>query len=155
MRHHVSSVRRLPCVGLAHLLTFVGHASHTEVMTIQHEYADVPPLTLGWRIQMALSYGGLKHADLMAKFEVSRETVSRWCRDHGAPPKKFILNEIAVMAGVSPRWLIDGIEPDNGPTGGGAPAAAIPGDESLLSGLNRRALAYLVPPLPAAFDRAA
>jgi transcriptional regulator with XRE-family HTH domain len=92
-------------------------------MTISHDHADIPPLTLGWRIQMALAHGQLRHADLMEKFEVSRETVSRWCHD-SAKPKKFIINEIAVMAGVSPRWLIDGTEPDpNGPPDGGVPIA--------------------------------
>ena len=85
-------------------------------MTISpDDHEDVPELTLGWRIQMALQRGNLKHADLMAKFEVSRETVSRWCRDHGAAPKKFILNEIAVMCGVSPRWLITGEDPHDTP----------------------------------------
>ena len=124
-------------------------------MTIQHDYADIPPLTLGWRIQMALDYGHLKHADLMAKFEVSRETVSRWCHD-ASKPKKFVLNEIAVMAGVSPRWLIDGIHPSDSPTGGGAPAAPIPSDGgSLLSGSNRRPHAYLVPHQPAPMRQAA
>lgn len=108
-------------------------------MTVQGDYADVPPLTLGWRIQMALAFGGLKHADLMKKFEVSRETVSRWCRDHGNPPKKFILNEIAVMCGVSPRWLIDGTSGPEGPDGG-----------SPLPGSNRGPLAYLVHARPAA-----
>jgi len=110
-------------------------------MTIQHDYDGVPPLTLPWRIQMSIAYGQVKHSQLMEKFEVSRETVSRWCNGKGAPPKKFILNEIAVMCGVSPRWLIEGTPPDNNPTGGGQPVAAIP-DESLLSGLNRRPSAY-------------
>ncbi len=73
-----------------------------------HVSGAIPPLTLGWRIQMALDHGGLKHGDLVEKFEISRGTASRWCRDAGAPPKKFVLNEIAVMCGVSPRWLIDG-----------------------------------------------
>ena len=89
-------------------------------MTEQADFAPVPQLTLGWRIQMALEHGGLKHSDLMDKFEVSRGTVSRWCRDVGQPPKKFMLNEIAVMCGVNSRWLIDGTEP-SGPSddGGG------------------------------------
>lgn len=77
-------------------------------MTVEAAHAAVPALTLGWRLQMAIEHGGLKHGDLVEKFEVSRATVSRWCRDLGAPPKKFVLNEIAVMCGVSPRWLIDG-----------------------------------------------
>jgi transcriptional regulator with XRE-family HTH domain len=110
-------------------------------MTIQHDHEGVPPLTLPWRMQMAIAHGQVKHSQLMEKFEVSRETVSRWCNGHGAPPKKFILNEIAVMCGVSPRWLIDGTTADDNPTGGGQSAAPIP-DESPLSGLNRRPFAY-------------
>lgn len=82
-------------------------------MSEQLDYAKEPELTLGWRIQMALDEGGLKHKDLMSKFEVSRDTVSRWCRDISPQPKKYVLNEIAVMCGVSARWLIDG--PSNGP----------------------------------------
>ena len=110
-------------------------------MTIQHDHEDVPPLTLPWRIQMALGHGNVRHSQLMEKFEVSRETVSRWCRGHGAPPKKFILNEIAVMCGVSARWLMEGTTPGEKPTGGGKSAAPIP-DGSPLSGLNRRPFAY-------------
>lgn len=93
---------------------------HNECMTEQVDFAKEPELTLGWRIQMALDEGGLKHTDLMSKFEVSRQTVSRWCRDVGTPPKKFVLNEIAVMCGVSARWLIDGLsnKPPDGDGGG-------------------------------------
>ena len=105
-------------------------------MTIQSDYADVPPLTLGWRIQMALAHGRLKHADLMEKFEVSRETVSRWCRDHGAPPKTFILTEIAIMCGVSPRWLINGESPRH-------PGGDDGGSESRLGESNPRPIHYL------------
>jgi transcriptional regulator with XRE-family HTH domain len=97
---------------------------------------------------MAIAHGQVKHSQLMDKFEVSRETVSRWCNGHGAPPKKFILNEIAVMCGVSPRWLIDGTTTDDSSTGGGQPTAPIP-DESLLSGLNRRPFAYKRHSIPA------
>lgn len=89
-------------------------------MTEQTDYAPVPELTLGWRIQMALAQAGLKHADLIERFEVSRGTVSRWCRDAEPRPKKFILNEIAVMCDVSARWLIDGKAPNgDGPGGDG------------------------------------
>lgn len=68
---------------------------------------------------MALDHGGLKQTDLMEHFEVSRGTVSRWCRDIAPAPKKFVLNEIAVMCRVSPRWLIEGksTPPDNGDGG--------------------------------------
>ena len=96
-------------------------------MTEQVDFAVEPEFTLGWRIKRALDHAKLDHSDLMAKFEVSRQTVSRWCRDDGPPPKKFILNEIAVMCGVSARWLIDGpqAEHDSGPDGGNGGAQPV------------------------------
>lgn len=84
-------------------------------MTHQVNFVGVPPVTLGWRLQMALDYAGLKQTDLMSKFEVSRQTVSRWCRDVGTPPKRFMLQEIASMCGVSEGWLIEGVSSDGGP----------------------------------------
>lgn len=102
------------------MLTFDGHAPILGDMSEQVDYAEEPELTLGWRLQMALHKGGLKQTDLMDKFEVSRQTVSRWCNDVGAKPKKFILNEIAVMCHVSPRWLIDGVSYTRPPDGGGS-----------------------------------
>ena len=78
-------------------------------MTQQVTFGDIPAVTLGWRIQLALDHGQLNQADLMSKFEVSRQTVSRWCNDVGAPPKKFILETIAEMCGVFTVWLIDGL----------------------------------------------
>lgn len=98
-------------------------------MTENADHLEVPQWTLGWRIQRALDHGGLKHKDLVEEFEVSRETVSRWCRDIGVPPKKFVLNQIAVMCGVPSRWLIDGDVPNGG--GGGGPYSEGWGFESL------------------------
>lgn len=89
-------------------------------MTEQADFAIEPEFTLGWRIRRALDHADLDHSDVTAKFEVSRQTVSRWCRDDGPPPKKFILNEIAVMCRVSPRWLIDGVSSKRPPDGGGS-----------------------------------
>lgn len=94
-------------------------------MTEQVDFVIVPEVTLGWRIQIALDHAGLKQTDLMEKFEVSRGTVSRWCRDIHPAPKKYILNEIAVMCGVSARWLINGEQetpPDDPGTGAQNPA---------------------------------
>ncbi len=88
-------------------------------MSQPFDHAAVPDWTFGWRLQRALDFAGLKHADLMERFEVSRGTITRWCRDVGPQPKKFILNEIAVMCGVSSRWLINGESPHPaGPEGG-------------------------------------
>lgn len=113
------------------MLTNVGHASILCIMTEQIDWVEVPEWTLGWRIQRSIDHGGLKHKDLMDKFEVSRETVSRWCRDIGVPPKKFILNEIAVMCHVPARWLIDGTDPVGPDGGGGSPKSEGWGFESL------------------------
>jgi transcriptional regulator with XRE-family HTH domain len=68
------------------------------IMNQQHRAprGAVPPVTLGLRIRMALDYAGLSQEHLMSRFEVSRATVSRWCRDVEPAPKKFVLNEIAV-----------------------------------------------------------
>jgi transcriptional regulator with XRE-family HTH domain len=74
-------------------------------MSTLHQPA-VPTLTLGWRIQLALDHAGLKYLDLMDRFEVSRGTVSRWCRDVGPRPKRFVLEEIAVMCGIEIDWLL-------------------------------------------------
>ncbi len=93
------------------------------IMTEQPDFAAEPEFTLGWRIKRALDHGNLDHADLCREFEVSRQTVSRWCRDDGPAPKKFVLNQIAVMCGVSPRWLISGAtSPSNSPDDDGTPA---------------------------------
>lgn len=107
-------------------------------MSAPADYVKVPELTLGWRLQMALDEGRLKHGDLVERFEVSRQTVTRWCRDIGPTPKKFILNEIAVMCGVSARWLIEGI----GTNGDGNPPED--GGWSRLPESNRRPIHYKV-----------
>lgn len=55
---------------------------------------------------MALEYAKLDHSDVVNRFEVSRQTVSRWCHDIGPAPKRFVLDEFARMCRVSPEWLI-------------------------------------------------
>ena len=99
-------------------------------MSEQADFAVEPELTLGWRIQMAMDHGGVKQKDVMERFEVSRDTVSRWGRDIGAPPKKFILNEIAVMCRVPARWLIDGESSGDGPEGGSSAPRPVAGKSS-------------------------
>lgn len=78
----------------------------------------IPPVTLGWRIQMALAYAGLKQTDLMDYFELSRGTISRWCRDDGTP-KRHQLQQIALMTGVPFEWLQTGEAPTGTDPGGG------------------------------------
>ncbi|KAA0916428.1 helix-turn-helix domain-containing protein [Dietzia sp. ANT_WB102] len=84
-------------------------------MTHSIQPNGVPELTLGWRIQMAIDAAGLKQTDLMDYFELSRGTISRWCRDDGVPPKRHQIMQIALMTGVNATWL----ETGKTPTGGG------------------------------------
>ncbi|WP_375546296.1 helix-turn-helix domain-containing protein [Dietzia cinnamea] len=68
---------------------------------------------------MALAAGGLKQTDLMEHFELSRGTISRWCRDEGVPPRRYQIQQIALMTGVNAGWLETGIAPtETGPGGG-------------------------------------
>ena len=66
---------------------------------------------------------------------------------------EFSVGEIVAIAHAINRpwlWVLTGQEgPGTTPPGGGAPRAPIPGDESLLPDLNRRAFAYLVAVPPA------
>lgn len=95
--------------------------------------AAIPAVTLGWRIQMALAQAGLKQTDLMDYFELSRGTISRWCRDE-ATPKRHQLQQIALMSGVPFKWLQTGETPTgNAPDGG---------SECPQSGSNRRPADY-------------
>lgn len=91
-------------------------------MTHNIQADGVPELTLGWRIQMALAAAGLKQTDLMEHFELSRGTISRWCRDEGVPPRRYQIQQIALMTGVNAGWLETGIAPtETGPDGGECP----------------------------------
>lgn len=95
--------------------------------------AGIPAVTLGWRIQMALAHAGLKQTDLMDYFELSRGTISRWCRDEGTP-KRHQLQQIALMTGVPFEWLQTGESPRQGNPDGG--------DECPQPGSNRRPADY-------------
>ena len=78
----------------------------------------VPELTIGWRIQMALTYAGLTTEDIAERLDVSRSTISRWSNDHGAPPKRIYLDAIAHATGVNPVWLKTGVPGENPDPGG-------------------------------------
>lgn len=103
-------------------------------MTHNLQTDGIPELTLGWRIQMALAAGGLKQTDLMNHFELSRGTISRWCRDESVPPKRHQIMQIALMTGVDAKWLETGIAPTGTNPDGG--------DECPQPGSNRRPADY-------------
>jgi transcriptional regulator with XRE-family HTH domain len=106
------------------------------------------------RMAKSLKDAGISIAQAAAYFDVHRNTVSGWLHERINPDTRT-LRLWAMMTGVPYEWLKDGTEPDDGPNGGGAPAAPIPSDESPLPGSNRGPLAYLVPTQPAPLQRAA
>lgn len=81
-------------------------------------HSNIPELTLGWRLKMAIEAGGLKSADLEEMFEVSRNTVSRWLNDK-TEPKRLFLREIALRTGVDYNWLKTGRHPHRPDDDGG------------------------------------
>ena len=118
------------------------------VSTIGGGTPYIPQWDMYDRMAKSLKQSGMSVQDAADYFGVHRNTVSGWLHERINPDTRT-LRLWAVMTNVPYEWLRDGIEPPTGPNGGGAPAAAIPADESLLSGSNRRPSAYKVACLPA------
>jgi transcriptional regulator with XRE-family HTH domain len=70
--------------------------------------AGGPPLTLGWRLRMALEWAGIDVNDMAEHLQVSRSTVSRWVHDRGMAPRTPFLTAWATRCGVPLGWLVDG-----------------------------------------------
>ncbi|MGH7338909.1 MAG: helix-turn-helix domain-containing protein [Candidatus Rokuibacteriota bacterium] len=69
------------------------------------EVAEVPTWTLGWRLQRALDFAGVSVQDMADELDVSRGTISRWCNDHGSPPRSIYLRAWATRCRVPMVWL--------------------------------------------------
>lgn len=98
-------------------------------MTTQAQEERVPELTLGWRLKMAL--GDMKRSDMADSLGVDPGTISRWCSDKGAKPKRVYLMQWALITGVSLDWL------EGGQAGNSEPTPPGPGkrDNSALAAL--------------------
>jgi transcriptional regulator with XRE-family HTH domain len=101
--------------------------------------ANIPTLTLGWRLRMAIEHAEVKVSEIAAACDVTRGTVSRWTHDEGAPPRDGFLRVIAMRCGVPYLWIKDGIFDPNDPSdlpsekftgivGNGVSYLALPGD---------------------------
>src|SRR5688572_24824731 len=66
----------------------------------------VPELTLGWRLKMAL--GDMPATDMADALGVSRQTVSRWMADRGAPPRRVYIRAWADLTDTDLTWLLTG-----------------------------------------------
>lgn len=78
----------------------------------------IPALTLGWRLKMAL--GEMSAQTMADHLGVSRQTLSRWMADKGAPPKRAYVVQWALATGVPVEWLERGAVDQSGPDGGGS-----------------------------------
>jgi transcriptional regulator with XRE-family HTH domain len=67
----------------------------------------IPEWTLGWRLQRALDFAGIKVETLAGELEVSRGTVGNWMHDRNQPQPVF-LKLIALRCGVPYEWLRNG-----------------------------------------------
>lgn len=93
------------------LLTNVRQMSYRAHMTQQPAYdtGTVPPETLGWRLQRALSFASVSVEQMSAELGVSRSTVSRWLNDRGTPSLGY-LKIWALRTGTPYSWLQHGAE---------------------------------------------
>jgi transcriptional regulator with XRE-family HTH domain len=50
----------------------------------------IPPLTQGWRLQMALAHANMSVEQMSQELGVSRSTISRWLNDRGTPSRGYL-----------------------------------------------------------------
>jgi transcriptional regulator with XRE-family HTH domain len=81
----------------------------------------IPPLTLGWRLKMALGNDPGSVQKMAAYLGVSRATLSRWMGDKGTPPKRAYIAQWSLQTGVPMEWLEQGIEPHDDDGGSAMP----------------------------------
>ena len=105
-------------------------------MTTQPE-ENVPGLTLGWRLQMAL--GDMKSQDMADALGVSRSTVARWMHDRGAAPRRAYVLQWAMLTGTSAQWLETGLAGAPSPDGGGSVTSRY-ADVAMLTSMPRLSL---------------
>ncbi|MGH3735856.1 MAG: helix-turn-helix domain-containing protein [Micromonosporaceae bacterium] len=74
------------------------------------EAAAVPGWTLGWRLQRSLDWAGVSAQEMADELDVSRGTISRWCNDHGTPPRSIYVRAWATRCKVPMVWLQYGDE---------------------------------------------
>lgn len=72
---------------------------------------QVPLLTLGWRLKMALNMADLSREHMADALGVSPATISRWMADKGAPPRRAYVTAWANETRVALEWLLGDQQP--------------------------------------------
>lgn len=100
-------------------------------MSMEHapgQAGSIPPLTLGWRLQMALRQAGISVQEMADELGMARNSLSRWMADRGTPPRAAFVKQWALRTGVPYTWLATG-EAENprpgDPDGGSTADAAL------------------------------
>jgi transcriptional regulator with XRE-family HTH domain len=70
--------------------------------------ADIPPLTLGWRLKMALAHAGMSQGQMAKELGYSRNSLGDWFNGSRVPRRVFLL-EWARQTGVDAEWLLTGV----------------------------------------------
>lgn len=87
-------------------------------MTTLYEGGRAPQITARHRLRIAREEAGYDQTALAKAIGVSRNTVNN--AELGKnEPRKIVLNAWALACGVPVSWVMTGIEPENGPPGGG------------------------------------
>ena len=85
---------------------------------------DIPEVTLGWRLRIAMERSGLKAEDMAERLGVHRGTITRWTHDIGSPPRPIYVQSWANLCRVPYFWLA-GDTYDRDPSGRQANAGAV------------------------------
>ena len=88
-------------------------------MSTSTEGLHVPQWDLADRLRKSLREAGMGAQDMADYLEVSRNTVSAWMNGR-TPPSTQSIRLWALRTGVPFAWLREGIEPEDGPDGGGS-----------------------------------
>ncbi len=83
------------------------HTGHmSEMRDVDEDQVGVPPLTRGWRMQMAMDWGGRSREHMAAVLGVAPSTVSRWLHDQGKrQPRRPDMELWARECRVPIEWL--------------------------------------------------
>jgi len=79
----------------------------TEAATVRR--GEVPPWTLGWRLQRALAWADMTTEEMAEELGVARSTINRWCNDKGHVSRGY-LKLWAMRTAVPLDWLESGEE---------------------------------------------
>ena len=76
-------------------------------MSMYPDSGEIPDLTFGWRLRMAVETSGKSVQQVAEDLGVNRDTIRRWGHDV-TRPKLGMIKQIALATGVPWTWLDSG-----------------------------------------------